>query len=90
MKAILLAIARARSGTMRFVQNVAKTRLAARYPTGAAGAIACNFQIMIRGGLSSHRMVGEPGLSSAGVRIAGLPALGQNTIRSALSDEARL
>jgi len=35
MKATLLVIARARSVTMRFVQNVAKTRLAAKYPTSA-------------------------------------------------------
>jgi len=40
MKAILLAIARARSGIMRFVQNVAKTRLAAKYPTSVVGVIA--------------------------------------------------
>jgi len=37
MKAISLLIARARSVTMRFVQNVAKPRLAARYPTNAVG-----------------------------------------------------
>jgi len=37
MNAILLVIARARSVTMRFVQNVAKTRLPARYPTSAVG-----------------------------------------------------
>jgi len=40
MKAILLAIARARSGIMRVVQNVAKTRLAAKYPTSTVGVTA--------------------------------------------------
>jgi len=40
MKAILLAIARARSGIMRVVQNVPKTRLEAKYPMSTVGVIA--------------------------------------------------
>jgi hypothetical protein len=40
MKAILLAIARVRSDIMRVVQNVAKTRLAAKYPMSTVGVIA--------------------------------------------------
>jgi len=40
MKAILLTIAIVRSGNMRFVQNVANTRLAAKYPTSAVRVIA--------------------------------------------------